>query len=69
MKRKMNTKQPFLFGLTNDSFGYMLTSVDFQSFKRYDYVSRTSLGEKTGDIYIEEALKLVRENPAPSQTK
>lgn len=69
VKRKMNTKQPFLFGLTNDAFGYMLTSVDFQSFKRYDYVSRTSLGEKTGDIYIEEALKLVRENPAPILNK
>jgi hypothetical protein len=65
VKRKMNTKQPFLFGLTNDSFGYMLTSVDFQSFKRYDYVSRTSLGEKTGDIYIEEALKLVNDSPKP----
>jgi hypothetical protein len=65
VKRKMNTKQPFLFGLTNDSFGYMLTSVDFQSFKRYDYVSRTSLGERTGDIYIEEALKLLNESPKP----
>jgi hypothetical protein len=41
----------------------MLTSVDFGSFKRYDYVSRTSLGEKTGDIYIAEALKLVEQHP------
>jgi hypothetical protein len=57
----MNTKQPFLFGLTNDAFGYMLTKVDFNSFKRYDYVSRTSLGEMTGEIYIEQALKLVKE--------
>jgi hypothetical protein len=63
VKRKMNTPKPFLFGLTNDAFGYMLTSVDFQSFKRYDYVSRTSLGEKTGDIYIAEALKLVEQHP------
>jgi hypothetical protein len=69
VKRKMKTKQPFLFGLTNDSFGYMLTSVDFQSFKRYDYVSRTSLGERTGDIYIEETLKLVKESPAPVTSK
>ena len=64
VKRKMHTQQPFLFGLTNDAFGYMLTKVDFGSFKRYDYVSRTSLGELTGEIYISEALKLVNESPA-----
>lgn len=58
LKRKMKTKNAFLFGLTNDAFGYMLTSVDFQSFPRYDYISRVSLGEQTGDIYIREALKL-----------
>jgi hypothetical protein len=63
VKRHMNTKQPFLFGLTNDAFGYMLTKVDFMSFKRYDYVSRTSLGEMTGEIYIDQALKLVKDNP------
>ena len=65
VKRKMNTKLPFLFGLTNDALGYMLTKVDFNSFKRYEYVSRTSLGEMTGEIYIEEALKLVGESPKP----
>lgn len=65
LKRHMNTKFPFLFGLTNDAFGYMLTKVDFNSFKRYDYVSRTSLGEMTGEIYIEKALKLVKESPKP----
>jgi hypothetical protein len=65
VKRKMNTKQPFLFGLTNDAFGYMLTKVDFNSFKRYEYVSRTSLGEMTGEIYIEQALKLIAESPRP----
>ena len=57
VKRKMNTKHAFLFGLTNDAFGYILTKVDFNSFKRYDYVSRTSLGEMTGEIYIEEVLR------------
>lgn len=67
LKRKMNTQQPFLFGLTNDAFGYMLTKVDFNSFKRYDYVSRTSLGEMTGEIYIEQALKLVAESPKPDK--
>ncbi len=69
VKRKMNTKQPFLFGLTNDAFGYMLTKVDFNSFKRYDYVSRTSLGEMTGEIYIDQALKLVAESPKPEMQK
>ena len=65
IKRNMPTKLPFLFGLTNDAFGYMLTKVDFNSFKRYDYVSRTSLGEMTGEIYIEQALKLIKDNPKP----
>lgn len=64
VKRHMHTRQPFLFGLTNDAFGYMLTKVDFNSFKRYEYVSRTSLGEMTGEVYIEQALKLVNESPA-----
>jgi hypothetical protein len=67
LKRKMNTQQPFLFGLTNDAFGYMLTQVDFNSFKRYDYVSRTSLGEMTAEIYIEQALKLVANSPKPDK--
>jgi hypothetical protein len=29
----MKIKEPFLFGLTKDAFGYMLTKVDFMSFK------------------------------------
>ena len=65
----MHTKQPFLFGLTNDAFGYILTKEDFQSFKRYDYVSRTSLGEMTGEILVNESLKLVTESPAASDFK
>lgn len=65
LKRKMRGEHDLLFGLTNDAFGYMLTKVDWGSFKRYDYVSRTSLGEMTGDIYIDEALKFVAECPAP----
>ncbi|MCE7066229.1 hypothetical protein LZG73_13085 [Dyadobacter sp. CY326] len=69
VKRHMNTEQPFLFGLTNDAFGYMLTKVDFNSFKRYEYVSRTSLGEMTGEIYIEEALRLIKESPAAQHEK
>lgn len=61
VKRKMKTNHPFLFGLTNDAFGYILTRVDFNSFKRYDYVSRTSLGEMTGEIYINETLQWLNE--------
>ncbi|GAB2778193.1 hypothetical protein GCM10027275_21900 [Rhabdobacter roseus] len=67
VKRHMPTKYPFLFGLTNDAFGYMLTKVDYNSFKRYDYVSRTSLGEMTGELYMEQALKLVKESPKPEE--
>jgi hypothetical protein len=66
LKRKMNTPHAFLFGLTNDAFGYILTKVDFNSFKRYDYVSRTSLGEMTGEIYIEEVLQWFDELPSLS---
>lgn len=67
VKRKMKSAQPFLFGLTNDAFGYMLTKEDFGSFERYNYVSRTSLGEMTGCIYEEEAIKLVNESPVPTK--
>lgn len=66
LKRKMRGQQNCLFGLTNDAFGYILTEVDWQSFKRYDYVTRTCLGERTGEILIDEALKLIAENPTPS---
>lgn len=65
LKRNMPTKHTFLLGLTNDAFGYILTKVDFNSFKRYDYISRTSLGEMTGEILIEESLKLIRNSPKP----
>lgn len=64
VKRHMNTDQPFLFGLTNDAFGYMLTKEDFNGFERYNYISRTSLGEMTGEIYELEALRLIKESPA-----
>ena len=67
LKRKMRGEHNLLFGLTNDAFGYILTKVDWQSFKRYDYVSRTSLGEMTGELYIEAALKFVEESPRPAR--
>jgi hypothetical protein len=65
LKRKMRGEHNLLFGLTNDAFGYILTKVDFQSFPRYEYVSRTSLGEMTGEILIEQALKFVEQCPQP----
>jgi hypothetical protein len=65
LKRKMRGEHNLLFGLTNDAFGYILTKEDFGSFKRYEYVSRTSLGERTGEILVAEALKFVAECPAP----
>jgi hypothetical protein len=61
IKRKMKGEHAFLFGLTNDAFGYILMKEDFNSFKRYDYVSRTSLGEMTGDIYVSEVLKWLQQ--------
>jgi hypothetical protein len=69
LKRKMRGEHNLLFGLTNDAFGYILTKEDFGSFKRYEYVSRTSLGERTGDILVTEALKLVAECPAPENRR
>lgn len=63
LKRKMRTNNPFLFGLTNDAYGYIITKEDFQSFKQYNYISRTSLGEKTAEIVINNALELINENP------
>jgi hypothetical protein len=65
LKRKMRGEHNLLFGLTNDAFGYILTKVDFHSFPRYDYVSRTSLGENTGEILIDNILKLVAKNAPP----
>ena len=69
LKRNMRGEHNLLFGLCNDAFGYILTRVDWSSFKTYDYVSRTCLGEKTGEILIEEALKFVVESPAPEKLK
>ncbi len=59
LKRHMKGQHNLLFGLTNDAFGYILTEIDFGSFPVYDYVTRTSLGEKTGPIFIRSALELI----------
>jgi hypothetical protein len=68
LKRKMRGEHNLLFGLTNDAFGYILTKVDWGSFKRYDYITRTCLGEMTGEILIDEALKFVQACPRPEQS-
>ena len=65
LKRKMHGRHNLLLGLTNDAFGYILTKVDFNSFDRYDYISRTCLGEMTGEIFIEEALDFVDASGRP----
>ncbi|MAF64526.1 MAG: hypothetical protein CMJ84_02540 [Planctomycetes bacterium] len=61
LKRKLGGRHNLLFGLTNEAFGYILTKEDWFSFDRYDYVSRTCLGERTGEILIRESLALVEE--------
>ncbi|MCA9438512.1 MAG: hypothetical protein KC978_22200, partial [Candidatus Omnitrophica bacterium] len=59
LKRKMPTEHPFLLGLTNDALGYILTKEDFGAFDRYNYISRTSLGQMTGEIFTEAALEMI----------
>lgn len=66
LKRHMKGENNLLFGLTNDAFGYILTKEDFGSFPRYEYISETSLGEMTGEILIQNSLKLVEASPAPA---
>jgi len=67
LKRKMRGTHNLLFGLTNEAFGYILTKVDYGSFPRYDYVSRVSLGEMTGEILIERLLEMVEKAPVPGR--
>ena len=67
LKRKMRGEHNLLFGLTNDAFGYILAQEDYDSFKRYEYISRTSLGERTGSILEEAAIKLVDDSPVPEK--
>ena len=65
LKRKMHGTHNLLFGLTNDAFGYILTKEDWDSFDRYKYITRTCLGEMTGEIYIQQALKFINDCPRP----
>ena len=66
LKRKMHGEHNLLFGLTNDAFGYILTKEDWGSFERYDYITRTSLGERTGEILIDQSLAFVDTCPRPA---
>jgi hypothetical protein len=65
LKRKMHGDHNLLFGLTNDAFGYIMTKADWNSFDRYEYITRTCLGEMTGEIFIAEALKFADACPRP----
>ena len=67
LKRKMHGQHNLLFGLTNDAFGYILTKVDFNSFPRYEYVTRTSLGELTGEILIDRSLQFIDQCAKPDR--
>ena len=66
LKRKMHGEHNLLFGLTNDAFGYILSKEDWNSFERYNYITRTCLGEMTGEILIEKALAFVNACPRPA---
>jgi len=65
LKRKMHGEHNLLFGLTNDAFGYIMVKEDWNSFDRYAYITRTCLGEMTGEILIEESLKFIDACPRP----
>jgi hypothetical protein len=67
LKRKMHGEHNLLFGLTNDAIGYILVREDYDSFARYRYITRTSLGEQTGPLFVEEALALVDASPRPER--
>ncbi len=67
LKRQMRGEHQMLFGLTNDALGYILTRVDFNSFPRYEYICRTSLGEMTGEILLEQWLQLIKRAPHPDE--
>ena len=69
LKRKMHGEHNLLFGLTNDAFGYIMVKEDFDSFERYEYITRTCLGEMTGEIFIDQALKFVDTCPRPESAR
>lgn len=66
-KRNMHGDHNLVFGLTNDAFGYILVKEDYFAYDVYNYVSRTSLGEKTGDILVEEGTKFIDSCDRPTR--
>jgi hypothetical protein len=66
-KRKMHGEHNLVFGLTNDAFGYILVKEDYFAFDVYNYVSRTSLGENTGGILVEEGMKFIETCARPAK--
>ena len=69
LKRNMAGEHNLLFGLTQDAFGYIITKEDFGSFRRYEYITRTSMGEGTADILMETVFALVEAAPAPKASE
>ncbi len=69
LKRKMRGENNLLFGLTNDAFGYIISKADWSSFERYNYITRTCLGEMTGELLMDESVKLVNRSPVPTKLK
>jgi hypothetical protein len=69
LKRKLYGAHNLLFGLTNDAFGYILTKEDWGSFERYEYITRTCLGERTGEILIEKSLAFLQTCPRPDDAR
>ncbi len=67
LKRRMPAEHALLLGLTNDAFGYILARVDWDSFERYRYITRTCLGEMTGEIFMTKALEFVEHCPHPTR--
>ncbi len=67
LKRKMLGEHKFLFGLTNDELGYILTPEDF-GLELYAYESSVSAGEKMGERMVESLLTLINEGKSPAKT-
>lgn len=59
LKRKMTGEHKFLFGLTNDELGYILTKEDF-GLELYSYESGVSIGEQMGERMVEKLLALLK---------
>ena len=68
LKRQMAGEHKFLFGLTNDELGYILTPEDF-GLELYGYESSVSIGEKMGERMVENLLALIREGKTPKSTE